>query len=363
MFNYEMLTLARKTRRKTQGQLAKETGISQSVISKCEAGLRIPDDNALEQFAIALDYPIRFFGENTILEGPGTNEFFHRKRKAMNASSLNKVYALAEVRRIEIMKLLRSTGEYDPIPIMPIDEYDDDPCKIARTVRAHWNLPNGPIENITRTVERNGCIVVGHPFDIRHIDGFSYHAHGIPPIFHLNTMRPSDRWRWTIAHELGHIIMHGNAHDYNDCPLSDIEVEQQANKFAGEFLAPKHELLPMMAWNLDLPRLASLKREWKISMQALVMRAYEFGIINARKKQGFFILLSKAGYRVNEPLELAPPVETPESLFKMAKFHLTHLQYSREELLDFLTIGEADFQQYYSDPYDTIVAHTSATTC
>ena len=96
--------------------------------------------------------------------------------------------------------------------------------------------------------------------------------------------------------ELGHVVMHSGL---GQSDVSPKEAEQQADIFAGEFLAPEHELKASL-WNLDFQRLAGLKLRWKISMQALVMQAFRVGAINSQKRQTLFIRLSKAGYRLRE---------------------------------------------------------------
>ena len=349
--NPEMLTLARKSRRKTQGQLAKDAGITQANVSKCEAGVKVVDDELLPRFAGALGYPVRFFRQAATVKGPGISEFFHRKRVKISTPILHQAYALAEIRRLEIAKLLESREELCPqVPVFPVEEFDDDPAKIARTIRATWQLPPGPVFNIARTLELNGCIIVAHNFGTRALDGFSCCSTGMPPIFHINAEMPPDRWRWTLAHELGHIVMHT---DIGEPGTSSSQREQQADIFAGEFLAPGHELLPML-WNLDFQRLAALKREWKISMQSLVMQAHRLGAITDRQKQAMFIRLSKSGYRQREPENLDPPIEVPGVLFNLAMFHMTKLEFTREELKDYLAVGESDFHFYYHDPYDIL---------
>ena len=349
--NPEMLTLARKSRRKTQGQLANDSGVTQAAVSKYEAGVRQVDEDVLPRFANALNYPPRFFRQAATIKGPGISEFFHRKRAKISLTLLQQVYALADIRRLEIAKLLESCEEFYPsLPSFPIQEYDDDPAKIARTVRATWQVPLGPLFNVTRTLEQNGCIIVAHDFKTRALDGFSYCSTGMPPIFHLNTELPPDRWRWTLAHELGHIVMHSEIGESGSTPK---QAEQQADIFAGEFLAPGHELKPLL-WNLDFQRLAALKREWKISMQALVMQAYRLGAINDQQRQRMFVHLSRAGYRQREPETLDPPIEVPSWPFNLVKFHMTELQYTREELKTFLAIEEDDFRNYYHDPHDFI---------
>ena len=348
-FNPEMLTLARRTRGWSQVQTAKRAGIGQSLVSKYESGAMTPRDGHTEKLGMALDYPIGFFFQRLVVTGPGFGEIFHRKRVVAAAKALGRFHAVAEVRRFDITKLLNSWPITEPaVPFLSIDEYEDDPMEVARRVRSYWNLPQGPIFNLTETMERNGCIIFAHDFGTAHIDGFSHRISDDPPLFHVNASLAPDRRRWTLAHELGHMVMHGFGEVDSDI------AEQQANRFAGEFLAPAKELKPTL-WNLDFRRLAGLKREWKISMQAIIMRARDLDVITERQKRELFARLGKAGHRKREPASLDPPIERETMARQLAHYHLTKLEYARDELLNYLCIGGRDFDQYYVSTGDQLL--------
>ena len=345
-FNPQMLTLARRTRGWSQAQTAGRAGVAQSLVSRYESGTMLPRDGHIEQLSAALDYPTGFFFQGLFVTGPGIGEIFHRKRVVTAAKTLGKFHAVAEVRRFDIAKLLNSSPTTEPaMPFLSVDEYEEDPTEIARMLRSYWNLPRGPIFNLTETMERNGCIIFAHDFGTAHIDGFSHRFSVDPPLFHVNASIPPDRLRWTLAHELGHMVMHGFV------AMDPDTAEQQANRFAGEFLAPAAELQPTL-WNLDFQRLAGLKREWKISMQAIIMRARDLDVITERQKRELFQRLGKAGHRKREPTSLDPPIERETRARQLAQYHLTHLEYTRQELLEYLCIGERDFDQYYGSTGD-----------
>ena len=345
--NPEMVVLARKARGKTQSALASAMGISQALLARYEAGSRMVTTAHLSALSLTLDYPQGFFTRHPRVEGSGRSEIFHRKRTKVSAGLMERAYAEAQIRRLEIGRMLESAPRSPLVPSYPIDEFEDDPEKIARTVRAYWQMPSGPVFNVTRTLEDNGCVILTHDFGSRHIDGFSHRTVGSPPFFHLNLSLPPDRWRWTLAHELGHVVMHFEPGE------SPKMVEKQADLFAAEFLAPGHELLPLL-FRLNFQSLAALKREWKISMQALVMRAHHLGVLDARQKTGMFARLSKEGYRIREPETLDPPVEKPECPYRLVQFFLRNLGFSRAELYTMLHINMADFQAYYRDPEDLL---------
>ena len=77
-------------------------------------------------------------------------------------------------------------------------------------VRAGWGLAPGPVHNVTRLLESHGCVVFAHPFGHRKLDAFSARMAGRPAFIHINEDLPPDRWRYTLAHELGHLVMHND---------------------------------------------------------------------------------------------------------------------------------------------------------
>lgn len=344
--NPAMLKLARHTRGYTQKQLSSLLGMTPFRYSRLEAGVGQSTDKELTACCDTLNYPRHFFLRNIAVQGPGADGTFHRKRQAMPKLKLDQAYGLAEVRRIEIQQLLEWEQADCSLPLYPVDLYDEDPAKIARTTRAVMGLPPGPVANMTKVIEQAGGVVVMHDFGTRQIDGFSHRLNpSIPPLFHMNSELPPDRWRWTLAHELGHVVMD------HDPAAGRQQIEAQANQFAGEFLAPGNEIMPMLI-GLNINKLAGLKLEWKISMQAIIERSFDLGAITSSQRRNMHVHLSKAGYKSREPASIDPLPEPPERLFNLAKMHMTTLRYSREEMLDWLAITEKDFQQYYSDPLD-----------
>ena len=346
--NPQLIKLARQSRSLSQTALAARAGVSQSLIAKYEAGVKDVTTAHLVLISETLEYPVRFFRQSLVRAGAGT-EIFHRKRARIPAGVLDRVYSEAVVRRMEfdaLREALDGVFNFPPFPFYPIEEFDYDPEKIARTVRAAWQLPAGPVFNVTRTIEENGGIVVAHKFDNR-IDGFACRTIGLPPVFHLNRDLPPDRWRWTLAHEIGHMVMH------SEVANPEREAEDQAHRFAGEFLAPSYQLEPQLR-RLSIGRLGPLKIEWKISMQALVRRARDMGAIDAQQYKSLMVQLSKSGYRTREPVNLDPPSEYPSLLFNMVEYFEHSLEFSRSELLALLNIGETDFWEYYRDPEDLL---------
>ena len=262
-FNPAMLTVARESRELTQAELAQKSQIPQAVLSKLEGGVARPSDEQIGMLAVATRYPISFFAEQDRIFGFNASVFFHRKRTDMPAKVLKRIHAALNLTRMRLDKLMLAGSMKPAIELvrMSVDEHDT-PEQIAAKVRAILQLPEGPVQNLTASLEEAGVIVAQYQFNSRRMDAVSEWVPGHPPIVLMNTDDhvPGDRYRWTLAHELGHLIMHTH-------PVEDME--QQANRFAAEFLLPARELRSKLRV-VRLQTLALLKSIWKVSMGALL---------------------------------------------------------------------------------------------
>jgi len=145
----------------------------------------------------------------------------------------------------------------------------------ARLVRTHWKIPPGPIDNLTDPVEQAGVIVVHSSLGESVVSGVTFVVSGLPPLVVLNEEQPADRLRFTLAHELGHLVMH---------KFPTPNMEDEANAFAGALLMPANDIRPYFAGRrIDFLLLAALKLEWKVAMQSLLMRARSLGMVTPSK--------------------------------------------------------------------------------
>ncbi len=109
--NGEFVKLARLTRGLTQKQVSNAIDIPGVKLSRIEAGSADVNEGILAKLADALDYPVNFFSQDSMLRGPGTDGVFHRKRQSLSSKKLSQVYALGEVRRLELDKLVSWAGK------------------------------------------------------------------------------------------------------------------------------------------------------------------------------------------------------------------------------------------------------------
>ena len=333
--NYEMLILARQARAMTQARLAKNTGISQSTISKIEHGVRPLSDDDVAKFSSALTYPPEFFHRTAEQYGQGT-VCHHRKRQSVPIEKLRQIHASMNVMRMSTSELLRGVeiNAAHTFPRMEVDDYGS-PEQIAQLVRQTWQLPLGPIKSMISVVEAAGGVVVPSDFGTDKLDAISQRPSGQPSFFFVSVTAPGDRLRFSLAHELGHIIMHS---------VPAKSQEDEANAFAAEFLMPAREIKPQLR-KLDMAKLADLKRHWKVAMQALIMRAYDLGTITERQKRSWFTRFNQLGYRKNEPVEI--PREEPALIRRVIDFHRRQHGYSDAELSRAARLSEGEFQSIH----------------
>jgi Zn-dependent peptidase ImmA (M78 family)/transcriptional regulator with XRE-family HTH domain len=343
-FNHHMLTLARDSRGLTQAELASRLGVMQGTLSKYETGFQEPPSDVVALLSNSLEYPEAFFYE--VGRPYGLPPFHYRRRKKLSAKALARIIAEMNIRRIHLTKLLVSFNWKNNafIPEIDPDEYRgrgkgsltmED---AARSIRGMWMLPPGPIENMVQLVEDNGGIVIPCDFGTDLIDAMSQRIEGLPVLFFVNVDAPADRLRHTLAHELGHMVLH------TITVKSDEAMEDEADAFAGAFLLPADEIRPQLR-RFDLRQLANLKRYWKVSMAALAVRADRLMLITPYQSKMFWIEMGRLGYRKREPNE--PPKEHPNLLRQMISFHMKKLDYSVSEMAKLLHLKVAEFQEMY----------------
>lgn len=339
--NPQMVILARESRGLGQKALAEALDVSQGTISKIETGLIPLSNEMIELLSEVLDYPPHFFRQEGGITGIGIAEVFHRKRQNVPQRVLNKIYAQIEIRIKHISALLVSTEISSNVPKMDVDEYGGRVEEIARAVRAHWQMERGPVKDVTEVVEDAGGIIIPFDFETSLVDAISRWVPKLPPLFFVNERIPKDRYRLSLAHELGHMVMH-------TYPTPDIE--DQAFRFATEFLLPERDVI-MDLQDLSLPKLANLKRYWKVSMAALLKRAEELNTIKPNQARYLWSQMSKAGYKTREPIELDVSGEQPRLLHELIETHQKELEYSEDDLRMLLPLNDEELWAFYlQDP-------------
>lgn len=338
-----MVVLAREYRGLTQEQLGRKIGVSQAKIAKIEGGLQIDlSDEHARMLSDALAFPVKFFQQNEELLGWGSSAYYYRKKASITAADRKRIQGQVNLCRINLKKLLKSVEieAKRKLPVLDIeDDFGDSPSQAAHAIRTFWSLPDGPIKNITSLIESTGVIIVPIDFGTNSIDATSIRLSEIPPVIFINSNIPADRWRWTLAHELAHLLFHA---------VPNETMEKQADEFAAEFLLPEIDIKPQFAriGKIRLQDLANLKPYWKVSMQALLMRAANIGHLQRNEARYLWMQINKLKYRTNEPNPLQK--EEVKIYPAIMAFFKNEMGYSKEEVAETLMINSQELESLHA---------------
>lgn len=340
-FNPGLLLLARQYRRSSQSEVARTAEINQGHYSRIENGLTAesPAADVIERIAKALNFPVPFFYQPDGLTGLPLSVHPMNRKKAMPEAALRQVHAELNIRLIHLRRYLRAVEIEPELPLPHIDvDEGGGPQEIARKIRRAWSIPEGPIPNLTDYCERAGILVVECEFDAP-IDGVAMKVRDLPPAIFLKRGVPADRARFSLAHELGHIIMHR---------VPTESIEDEANSFAGELLVPEKVFRrSLLGHRLTLEWLARQKAYWRVSMQFLLYRAGALDLVTRHQTEYLWKKISALGWRTREPEQTDIAPEHPTVFPKLVRHHAESLGYGVDELKQLLNIDAQDIRRMY----------------
>ena len=297
----DVIITARLARGLTQAELATMIDVTQPALHRYEHGLREPEPEILVHLAEVLGVTEDFLLHAGKIRGAMAVDAHMRRRATEKATTWRRLEAQLNEYRMHASKLFEQVSLRADQLIPTFDPEGTSSTEAARLLRMQWRMPVGPVRDLTSWVEAAGCIVLVEPFGTPRIDGLSQWIDDHPVIL-LNSQTPTDRRRWTFSHEIGHLCMHASY--IGDQP------EKDADSFAAEFLMPAEVIRPQLR-NLTMGRLADLKRQWGVSMQALVERAHQLGVMPAGQRMSLYKQFSRMGWRTREPFSEDLAVERP----------------------------------------------------
>jgi Zn-dependent peptidase ImmA (M78 family)/DNA-binding XRE family transcriptional regulator len=291
MVNASRLAVARKRRGLTLTALADASGLSSRSLSSFEAGRGRPSDESLTALARALDVAPEFLFADDVEEIPVDAVSFRALSK-MTARQRDSALGAGRV-TIMINDWIEARFEL-PTPDVPTLT-GHDPERAAEEVRARWGLGERPISNTLHLLEAHGVRVYSLTPDNAQLDAYSLYWHGQPFVF-LSTRKSGERGRFDAAHELGHLVMHGE----HESPHGR-EAELEANRFAAALLMPRASVLAAGLRHATVDRILHAKRTWDVAAMALTHRLMELDLVTEWGYNSACIQLSRMGYRRGEP--------------------------------------------------------------
>ena len=303
------IELARKLQGYTQKQLASKVGVNQSAINHYEKGLATPSDDILSRIANETGFTPDFFQLAPLCEFP-KGSLAYRAARSVTAKEIDRAYYNAKLIYEQYMVL---AGSFT-LPQVKLPILREKPEKAADITRVALELsPDLPIWNLTNILERNGTIVLSLPVFLKKVDAFSIwvELQGKRPLIAESFGKPGDRIRFSLAHEVGHLVMHHP-------PKTTVKLmEKEANNFATSLLMPRSVAMGEFTRPVTLYSLGELKVKWGISIQALIYIAHDYRIITDRQATYLFSQVASKGWKTREPSNLDIKIEQPQLFRKM----------------------------------------------
>lgn len=275
--------------------------VSRQALHRYEKGEVIPDTEKINLLSKALNVNPDYFFRSTKVE---LDEVEFRKLSKMpqkEASIIKEITKEKLSRYLELEEILGLSNEFEDYlkDFEIITEYKQV-NEAAELLREKWGLGYGPIFNIVELLEDKNIKVV----DLRvneDFDGLQTRVNGTIPVvvFNANKINKPDRIRFTLLHELAHLLL-----KFGD--ITERQKETLCHQFAGAMLLPEKTLRAELGDHrnkLSINELGNIKKKYGISMQAIVMRAKDCGIINEHYTKQFFFLIKQMNWKVDEPIE------------------------------------------------------------
>lgn len=297
MINFpERLRSARKAKGWSLQELAEQVGnISKQALGKYEQGLMKPEDSTLFALTQALGLNPSYFLKPARVDLGAVSFRKKASLKVKERAVLEEQIRDYLDRYLEIEELLHIKHEFtNPLGrAAKVSSYEEVE-QAAALLLTKWKLGINPIPNVIETLEDNGICVFVLPGPAS-FDGLATWV-GELPVVVLNANNTVDRRRFTALHELAHILLTITAAD-------EKEEERFCHRFANAMLLPREVALRELGavrTSISHGELLSVKKQYGISVQAIIRRAYDLTIIKEsyyryfcikiapnRKEQGF----------------------------------------------------------------------------
>lgn len=313
----QRLTEARIAASKTMRSLASECELSATSISAYESGTRTPTSDTLTRLADALGVPFQYFiGERPFRVQAKGAVFFRSQVSARTRREHEKRRQLANWTFEVSAWIDQFVALPEPnLPDFPTTEdilEEADIEEAAVRLRSFWGLTQGPIRDLITLLENQGIFVVRQPSGSKKLDAFSRIINGRPIVFLGSEKSSLVRSRFDAAHELGHLILHQHLTQSELAEKETLKrVEREANMFAGSFLMPEESFAQDLQ-GLTLSCFITLKRRWLTSIQSMIHRCQQLGVLDYDHYKSLQIQISSRGWRTREPLDVELPIELPK---------------------------------------------------
>lgn len=297
----ERLKQIRILKRYTVDAVADGIGVTKQAVSKYETGKTIPSADVLARIIDFFELP-RGYLQKPVVEAQECSALFYRKGQRTPQRELED----AKIRLEWYYEVLLACGEVADLPLVDLPSFAEGWSieKKADILRMHWGLRHEPIINPAEVLASHGISIFTAELENAKIDGYSQIING-RPIIVLNQNRGTlERKIFSLCHELGHLILHGNQ------GMKDLaQIEEEADSFAASFLMPEEEFKKDVI-RVNTEGLIKLGKKWHVSPQAALERCIRLGLMEPKEdvRQAHKNYLM---HRLNRPENFQPTAEKP----------------------------------------------------
>lgn len=281
-------------------QMAEHLDVSHQTIKKYEDEKLMPSSQRLIEIAKLLNVNI---GDllNTYSVPKLKFENF-RKQSKLSKTKEKGLYMLISdelAKYIEILDLANEMYSFDKtkwsFDVNSINDIESIAIKVRKILGVSDECA---LDNLTDKLEDNNFLILEIDYEEK-FDGFCEYVDNLA--FIILSSKGYERNRFTLAHELAHLILKFEE------KLNDKEIEHYCDYFASCLLMPKVAMKKELEFrnnsitrNVSINEIILIAKEYKVSLNAVIMRLNDLGIIDDYKKRNLFILLSKNGLKTKQ---------------------------------------------------------------
>ena len=365
----ERLSEALEARGLTSAALANMLNLTPVAISQYIKGKTSPRPEVMSAICEKLNFPESFFRRPIRRRTDDAQEVFWR-----SFSSATKTARTQSARRFRWLKqIVEYLGGYLEFPAVNLPFLDippdiltlrsEDIENYASTMRARWNLADGPISDIILALENNGIVVSKSAMGTEALDAFSQWSDTdkLPYIVLATDKQSAVRSRYDAGHELGHLVLHRRMNDTSiRTPAIHKEMERQAFRFSSAFLLPSKPFLDEL-WAPTLDAFRALKDRWKVSVGVMIKRCEELQVIDEEQTRRLWINYNRRGWRGSEPLDEIIPMEKTRLLRRSIELLIREGGKTTTSILEDLSLPDADVEElcelpagFFSRDYESV---------
>lgn len=342
---------AREVRKLTIVSLSEIAEVSPQAISQYEHDQSSPSPDVLRRMTSALNLPESFF---LLPERAGDVEgtVFYRSMSSTTKSARVR----AEHRYVWLRDIVGYVSQYVALPEsdfpvlnLPHDPLllsDDDIEEAASDLRRHWGLREAPIANTVLLLENQGAVIARDRLGADSLDGLSRWVsseHRPYIMVGIDKGSPS-RWRFDVAHELGHLMLHAHVEPGLLAKTDRFKLlEAQAHRFAAAFLLPFGPFSDDL-FGASLDAFEAIKPKWKVAISMMITRAYHGGLIDKETRRKLMINLSRRGWRRLEPYDDTMEIEEPRLLRRSLELIIENGAQTPADVVDALSLPAQDIE-------------------